>query len=266
MNATPDEEIGQRLQHVREQQNLNQSQAVRALRGAGLVWSQGTLSKVESGIRPVRLAELPAISKAFGVSQSELLAPEDRISSTLQRMRVVEVTTQEAYSDIRRRYLGAVKTRRCLQLLAELSEGRPGPYAVSWSSARFLRDGLRDEFSETGIAPEDALVCMGVDYVPVEEINVESEEDFEALKDSLPGDYRLAVDWKNFVDLRSQPLESKFNSLNHIREVLTDLAMGKALESKYPQVKFTATGKRRSPLDKEDLVITGIQESESDDA
>lgn len=264
MNATPDEEIGQRLQQVREQQKLNQSKAVRALREAGLVWSQGTLSKVESGIRPVRLAELPAIARALGVGQNDLLAPEDRIASTLERMRVVEVTTQEAYSDLRHRYLSAVMTRRSIQLLAELSEGRPGPYTVSWSSARFLRDGLRDGFSETGISPEDALACMGVDYVPVEEFHVDSEEEFEALKASLPKDNQPGMRW-NDIDALRLVSESRFNSLNHVRELLTDNAMGKALEAKFPQVTFTASNERRA-FDKDDLVITGIQEPEPGDA
>lgn len=261
MNATPDEEIGRRVQFVRERQHLNQAQAVRALRGMGLVWSQGTLSKVESGIRPVRLAEVPAIARALGVSQNELLAPEDPIASALERMRVIESTAQEAYSDLRRRYLSAATTRQSIQLLAELSEGRPGPYSVSLSSARFLRDGLRDEFSETGISPEDALACMGVDYVAVEDVQIESEEDFEVLKASLPADYQPALNWLGIKALRGAPSDSNYDSKTYIQGLLNDVAMGKALEAKFPQVTFTATDEPRMGYhNKENLVITGIQE------
>lgn len=263
MNSTPDEEIGLRLQKVRERQNLNQAQAVRALRSVGLVWSQGTLSKVESGIRPVRLAELPAISRALGVSQSDLLAPEDPITTTLERMRVVESTAREAYSDLRYRYLSAAATRRSIQLLVELSEGRPGPYTVSCSSTRFLQDGLRDEYSETGLAPEDALARLGVNYVASEGVKVESEDDWETLNASLPEDYKLALGWEDVERMREAPVESGYNSIAHIQRTLTEHAMGKALEAKFPQVSFSAANEPRLGYHfKENLVISGIQESD----
>lgn len=261
MNATPDEEIGQRLQQVRERKNLNQSQAVRALREAGLVWSQGTLSKVESGNRPIRLAELPAIATAFGVSQNELLAPEDPISSALERMRIVESTAQEAYSNFRFRYLSAATARRSIQLLAELSEGRPGPYTVSYSSARFLRYGLHDEFSGAGISPEDALARMGVAYVAVQDDKVETEEDFEALKATLPADYQPLFSWVGIQALRGTPDNAGREATMYLPGMLTDVAMGKALEDRFPQVSFIATDEPRLGYhNNENLVITGIRE------
>lgn len=262
MNATADVEIGQRLQQVREQQKLSQAQAVRALGEAGLVWSQGTLSKVESGTRPVRLAELPAIARALGVSQSELLAPEDPLSAALERMKVVESTAHEAYSDIRFRYLSAAATRRGIQLLIELAEGRPGPFTVSCSSARFLRECLRDEFSDTQISPEVALASLGVEYSVVGVIHIDSEEEFDALISSLPDDYKPLMDWGSVSKLRKAPLDSGYNSLAYIQGALTDHAMGKALEAAFPQVTFTAASE---PVHggftfKEKLMITGIRE------
>lgn len=260
MNSTPDEEIGQRLQQVRERQDLNQAQAVRALRSAGLVWSQGTLSKVESGIRPIRLAELPAISKALGVSQSELLAPEDPISSALQRIRVVEQTAGEAFSDLRERYLSAAATRRSIQLLAELSEGLPGPYTVSCSSARFLSDALNDEYSRTALSADDALARLEIEWVSVGEIQIDSEEDLESLNATLPKDARLAMRWGDVKDLRNTS-DERYNSNAYAGRLLTFHAMGKALEAKFPQVTFT-DDEDAPRYFKSGLSITGIREIE----
>lgn len=262
MNTTPDEEIGRRIQAVRERQKLNQSQAVRALRGAGLVWSQGTLSKVESGIRPVRLAEVPAIARALGVNQAELLAPENPVMSALDRIRVVEVTAQEAYDDLRYRYLSAATTRRGIQLIAELSEGGQGPYSVSCSAARFLHDGLRDEYSETVLSPEEALACVGVDYIR-EEVRIDSREDFEAFRAQLPSDYQPALNWDSVEELRLAPVGSKYNSMTHLQDLATEVSMGRALEAKFPQVTFTPGEEDLYGYRfKETLVIDGLQEDE----
>lgn len=261
MNSTPDEAIGRRLQEVRERQNLNQAQAVRALRSAGLVWSQGTLSKVESGIRPIRLAELPAIARALGVSQSELLAPEDPISSALERIRVVEQTAREAYSDLRDRYLSAATTRKSIQLLAELSEGLPGPYTVSCSSARFLRQALHDEYSETALSAEDALARLGIEPVTVEEVQIESEEDLRLLNASLPKDNRVSMGWDHFEDMLGVKKDSRYSPTAWVHRLLTEQAMGRALEAKYPQVTFTDAIEDPMYI-RTGLSITGIKDDD----
>lgn len=261
MNSTPDEEIGQRLQRLRERQNLNQAQAVRALRSAGLVWSQGTLSKVESGIRPIRLAELPAIARALGVNQSELLASEDPISAALERITVVESTAQDAYSDLRERYLSAVTTRRSIQLLAELAEGLPGPYTVSCSSARFLADAIRDDFSETSLSPEQALAALGVEYLAVEDVQIRSEEELELFDASLPNDHRIVMSWEYFEDMSKDDKDSPYSATAFAQRLLTVHAMGRALEAKFPQVTFTDHGSDRASI-KSSLEITGIREDD----
>lgn len=264
MNATPDEEIGLRLQQVRERQNLNQAQAVRALRSAGLVWSQGTLSKVESGIRPIRLAELPVISRALGVSQSELLAPEDPISSALERIRVVEETAREAFSDLRERYMSAAATMQSIQLLAELSEGLTGPYTVSCSSARFLSEALHDEFSETALSAEDAFARLGIDRVAVDEIQLNSEEDLRALNALLPQDTRVTFRWEEIQHLRGVEKDSPHSALGWAQKLLTYRAMGRALEDKFPQVTFMDDAEHPITMSfKSTLVITGIKGLES---
>lgn len=52
-----DEQVGQRIIELRERRGLSQGELSGKLRQAGLNWSQGTLSKVETGQRSVRLVE-----------------------------------------------------------------------------------------------------------------------------------------------------------------------------------------------------------------
>lgn len=72
-----DEQIGKRVVDLREGRGLNQGQLSERLRENGLNWSQGTLSKVESGVRPVRLIEAPTLALVLRTSVSALV-DEDR--------------------------------------------------------------------------------------------------------------------------------------------------------------------------------------------
>ncbi|WP_207595779.1 helix-turn-helix domain-containing protein [Arthrobacter sp. D5-1] len=275
MNSTPDEEIGSRLQQVREGRNLSQAQALRALRAAGLVWSQGTLSKVESGLRPLRLAELPPLARAYGVNQSELMAAENPVRSALERIRVAEQTTQDAYIDLQRRYMSTAATRRSIQLIAELAEGLAGPYTVSCSSARFMEDALKDEFSEISLSGADAMEVLGIPDVEVD-MEVKTWEDWIALTEPLPEDCRLSIP----REFESSLTEGRINSgplagteidivrgLGGLNHYLTAQARGKALEAKFPQVTFVpAKVDEDSSWSfwevKQQLTITGLRETE----
>lgn len=60
-----DQRIGQRIQAAREAAGMSQADFAQRLADRDLQWSQGTLSKVESGQRPVRLAEVPRLAGRY---------------------------------------------------------------------------------------------------------------------------------------------------------------------------------------------------------
>lgn len=85
-----DQQIGQRIVELRDRRGWNQGDFVEILRRHGLNWSQGTLSKVESGLRPVRLTEATLLATALRTRVYELLnadLPLQTESDTKQRVR-----------------------------------------------------------------------------------------------------------------------------------------------------------------------------------
>ncbi len=85
-----DEIIGKRIVELRERRGWTQGELARLLRERGLNWSQGTLSKVEAGVRPVRLSEVSALSlvlrtKIYDIVNAHL--PVQTESDTKQRVR-----------------------------------------------------------------------------------------------------------------------------------------------------------------------------------
>lgn len=71
-----DTQIGARIVELREQRGLSQGELSSRLRSAGLNWSQGTLSRVELGQRPVRLSECPPLTLALRTDLAVLLGEE----------------------------------------------------------------------------------------------------------------------------------------------------------------------------------------------
>lgn len=64
--------IGGRIKAAREAMGLNQGQLVPLLRDAGLPWSQGALSRAESGQRALKLTEALVLADVLGTSVFEL--------------------------------------------------------------------------------------------------------------------------------------------------------------------------------------------------
>ncbi|WQB75719.1 helix-turn-helix transcriptional regulator [Prescottella equi] len=71
-----DASIGKLVVELREARGLNQGQLSDQLRQNGLNWSQGTLSKVEAGARPVRLTEAPILALTLRTSVASLVGED----------------------------------------------------------------------------------------------------------------------------------------------------------------------------------------------
>ncbi|QSE90302.1 helix-turn-helix transcriptional regulator [Rhodococcus pseudokoreensis] len=72
-----DQEVGNKIVELRESLGMTQGQLAEQLRSRGLGWSQGTLSKVETGQRSVRLTEAPVVALVLRVRIDELAGIED---------------------------------------------------------------------------------------------------------------------------------------------------------------------------------------------
>ncbi|MGX5356855.1 helix-turn-helix domain-containing protein [Kocuria sp. KH4] len=68
-----DTAIGHTIRRAREARGLEQSQLSDLLRDEGVNWSQGTISRVEQGKRPVRLTEAGAVAGVLGLLVDELV-------------------------------------------------------------------------------------------------------------------------------------------------------------------------------------------------
>ena len=78
--------IGERVRQRRISLGLSQGGLAGRLQAAGLAWSQGTLSKVENGDRPVRLSETRALAKVLDIPWYLLLQSADPISNASDRL------------------------------------------------------------------------------------------------------------------------------------------------------------------------------------
>lgn len=99
---TDDVTIGRRIVELRQYLGWNQAALVAALDGRGLDWSQGTLSKVENGARPVRLVEARYLAMALEVTVEDLLSQPGEI--------VTERATTEELIVEARRIIGSLDT------------------------------------------------------------------------------------------------------------------------------------------------------------
>lgn len=75
--------IGRVIQTRRLQLKLKQEDLSKRLKAHGLDWSQGTISKVEAGERPVRAVEIPALADTLRLTWTALLNPQSAIQAAL---------------------------------------------------------------------------------------------------------------------------------------------------------------------------------------
>ncbi|MDG3014149.1 helix-turn-helix domain-containing protein [Speluncibacter jeojiensis] len=83
-----DKQIGRQIHRRRTTLGWTQGDLAKRLQQVGLNWSQGTLSKVENGERPVRLSETSSLTSVLGVEGLELMSPHDALSSAMLRLHV----------------------------------------------------------------------------------------------------------------------------------------------------------------------------------
>lgn len=106
-----DQHLGRRLRDGREYHGWSQQDMVDKLHDLGLTTiNTMTISRIESGTRPVRAVELHAIGEVFGVNPWELLRPSDVVE--LDRLRW---WAEESRTGIREAVIHFMETRRDLR-------------------------------------------------------------------------------------------------------------------------------------------------------
>jgi transcriptional regulator with XRE-family HTH domain len=106
--SNPDKMVGTVIQNRRLELGISQGELAATLRGLGTNWSQGTLSRVELGERPVRLVEAAVVAKALGIEIGQLLqaeqSPEERLlaghAEVIERVREMFDWTTSIYGKV----------------------------------------------------------------------------------------------------------------------------------------------------------------------
>lgn len=125
-----DDRIGSRVAQLRTAAGLKQSDLSAMLRRAGLNWSQATLSKVESGQRPVRLSEATVLADALDVDLSALLSNPDYIGALREASDRTVAETRNQVVRAQRDHWKATTQSRAVRLFEEIRDGSRGPYKV----------------------------------------------------------------------------------------------------------------------------------------
>nr|WP_240952102.1 helix-turn-helix transcriptional regulator [Rhodococcus sp. BL-253-APC-6A1W] len=258
---------------MRVSQGLSQGELSDKLRAAGLNWSQGTLSRVEAGTRPVRFTEAFTVANVLGID-AIALAPAggglqyvyhqdlDAIVAELQRLQA----NQRQFD----RAIGASETMR---FAIELSEGRQGPYVVH-SSVAAITHWLAHHMRTT---PVSALELLGIPRAVTTDQLARAAKDFQSIKKSgldpewEGPDYAPHLgEWiSNFIDRISLDVvrpEGKGRdwmfTLAKVEERLHDAAIASLWSRYFPFVTESANARDTRDMRLESPAVEGIDVTE----
>ena len=102
------------------------------MRDAGVNWSQGTLSRVENGDRPLRFSEAGALAAALDTTRDLVGVETDSLVDTLlERFSGEQSGIEDEISDLQRDLQAVVDTATVIEAIQALGEGRDiGPVEV----------------------------------------------------------------------------------------------------------------------------------------
>lgn len=96
--------FARRLAHEREQRGWSYARLAREMDDLGCGIDQSALGKIERGLREVKIDELDAIARAFGVDPGALLRPTDQIHAmSLRHAYDTWLEAERVYADNLRR-------------------------------------------------------------------------------------------------------------------------------------------------------------------
>ncbi len=183
-----DARIGRRISTVRIRRMQSQEEVASRIRRLGVNWSQGTLSKVENGERPVRLAEAPAVADALGISLDDLLERGSPVIRMIGQAWRNERDLRTKLRELTVEFDRSSQLRQFLQLVNEIRSGEATHYVVNGVDCHQFIDQLsffRRSFSADGRPDDhsvaDLFVEMGGTEDELRELESSSKEWFAAL-------------------------------------------------------------------------------------
>jgi transcriptional regulator with XRE-family HTH domain len=228
-----DEEVGRRVEVLRKRLDLSQAEMSERLRANGLNWSQGTLSKVETGARPVRLVEVPALSMALNVEPLALFPGRPALEEEMSRARILFREARAAFHEAEERFASARGRWEALALLVRLADGDTSRYIVlGCSPLDILRKATSGAGSPSRLDEDAVLAGLGFSQQELGALQAQAQEHPDEPRESI-----LSA----FGSVKIPVFESLFgteDSLeNQIRRAYMNL-IGQAFEDRFPNVKF----------------------------
>lgn len=255
-----DKAVGLRVQAARESMEYNQSELARHLQDAGLPWSQGTLSRVETGLRAVRLTEAVTLAHVLGIGLTGLVPGAGGLDSALARASDREDAARSrielAMSDLRTSW----NLAQALRLAASLRDNRTAVHEVDRSAPRFLWDAITwSPLEDVGLY--DLLGFLTISRSAIDDLRGEAEAflseymhdtsiAFSTLLKSGPADFAMPE-----VGPGTDSGEPGYGEIVS-RHVM--LGAGRLLEGIFPGVTFNTSAADHATLRNIPIEISGF--------
>lgn len=251
-----DVSIGARFRQIRTELDLSQAAMCSRLFTEGVPWSQGTLSKVENGERPIRLAEAPLVARALGVELDELLSGKSRLNVALRRLDVAVDESRKRLRSAEEEFTFHKKRTLVLRLIKELGEGGAGPYEVVNGDVDLLLSMAMTSGSVTGagLSIDDVILSLGLDRTA----------DFAGVETDLARMIADPTAIPDYLDANELGVERMVLDPDGARDVLTEAKLKEIFAKRFPQLSFQWVARSGSPgLDPNGVQIVGIVEAEN---
>lgn len=270
-----DEAVGKRIEDLRTSRDLSQGELSDLLRAAGLNWSQGTVSRVEAGTRPVRFTEAFTVAKALGVEAVALAPAGGGLQYVYQQDLDTIVTELRGLRESERKFDRAIGASQIMRFAIELSEGRQGPY-VTHSSVAAITHWLAHHLRTT---PVSALELLGIPRAVADDQLTRADEDFRSFeKSGLDSewegpDYAPTIgEWtRGYIDTNALDAvrpEGKGRhwglTLYRVEERLQDAAIASLWRRYFPFVAVSPSARDTRDVRLETPAVEGIDVTEID--
>ncbi|ORI15791.1 helix-turn-helix transcriptional regulator [Rhodococcus sp. 1168] len=163
-------EVGKKIETLRVAAGLGQRDLSDGLREAGVNWSQGTLSRVENGSRPIRFTEAVRLAEILKVPIAELQPTGGLIGFLYQQALWGYANARGALEDAHYDFVSAANRINALRLVRELLDGNQGPYSVSGTGVDLLNAATQGLTRDEPMRSVDELELLRVLGVPSESI------------------------------------------------------------------------------------------------
>jgi transcriptional regulator with XRE-family HTH domain len=138
--------VGAQVLRFRRARDMSQDMLAGAMTAHGAPMAQGTVSKIETGTRPLRVNELPALAAALGVDVGDLLPEASGLHDPVRVAEDIDAAQRlaeamEAVQVAQRRYDAAESAREEAERLLRQAERRrrEAIAAAELSSLRYPR-------------------------------------------------------------------------------------------------------------------------------